>query len=195
MSKRKIALILNIIIVILELIGFSYTIFKEHYIAIEYYTNDSNLIALISSILFIVLYRKKKEFVKDLRLLSTTLLSLTFLVVVFILFPMYNFNYKLLMFTNTFLILHTLCPIISLISYVFFEEGSKKKNIGVIFTMIYATILIILNILSIVKGPYPFLEVKNQSPIMTVIWGLVIIGGSYLIGLILYKLNKQKGAK
>lgn len=192
MSKRKISLILNIIIVLLEIIGFSYTLINSHKIAIEYYTNDSNIIALISSLLFIILYRKKKEFVKDLRLLSTILLSITFLVVVFVLSPMYNFNYRLLMFSNVFLIFHTLCPIISFISYVFFEEGSKKKYLGLIFTLIYALVLIPLNLLNLVIGPYPFLEVNKQRLLISLLWGTIILSGSYLIGLLLYKLNKRK---
>ena len=195
MKKRKIALILNIIILLLELIGFGYTLYKSHSIAVEYYTNDSNLITMITSFLFIVFYRKKKEFIKDLRLLSTTLLTVTLLVVLFILCPMYNFNYKLLMFTDTFFIYHTLCPILSIISYIFFEEGSKKKYLGLLFTIIYSLILIILNILKVVKGPYPFLEVVNQSIMMSIIWCILILGGSYIIGFSLYKLNKKiKGA-
>lgn len=195
MSKRKIALILNVIILLLEVLAFGYTILNSHKIQIEYYTNDSNLITLFSSLLFIILYRKKIELVKDLRFLSTILLTITFLVVIFILCPMYNFNYKLLMFTNTFLVFHTICPILSFISYVFFEEGSKNKYLGLIFTIAYAIVLIMLNILDLVVGPYPFLEVKKQSLLMISIWGIIILGGSYLIGLLIYKLNKQKGKK
>ena len=59
MKKKKIALILNLIIVLLELLGFGYTLYKQHYIALEYYTNDSNLITLIGSLLFIVFYKRK----------------------------------------------------------------------------------------------------------------------------------------
>ena len=195
MSKRKIALILNVIIFLLEVLAFGYTILNSHKIQIEYYTNDSNLIALFSSLLFIILYRKKIELVKDLRFLSTILLTITFLVVIFILCPMYNFNYKLLMFTNTFLVFHTLCPILSFISYVFFEEGSKKKYLGLIFTIIYSIILVTLNILNILDGPYPFLRVKAESKIMILLCGIIILSGSYLLGLLLYKLNKRKGAK
>ena len=195
MSKRKIALILNVIILLLEVLAFGYTILNSHKIQIEYYTNDSNLITLFSSLLFIVLYRKKMEIIKDLRFLSTILLTVTFLVVIFILCPMYNFNYKLLMFTNTFLVFHTICPILSFISYVFYEEGSKNKYLGLIFTIIYSVILIVLNLLDLIVGPYPFLEVKKQSILMVSTWGLIILGGSYLIGILIYKLNKQKGAK
>ena len=195
MSKRKIAFILNMIILILELIAFGYTIFNEHKMQIEYYTIESNLIALFSSLLFVILIRKKKEFVKDLRFLTTILLTVTLLVVVFVLCPMYKFNYKLLMFTDTFLVFHTLCPILTIISYIFFEEGSKKKYLGLLYTAIYAVILITLNILDIVAGPYPFLEVKKQSLLMVSGWGIVILTGSYLLGLLIYKLNKRKGAK
>ena len=191
MNKRKIALLLNILIIVLEVIAFSYTIYKEHSIAIEYYTNDSNIIALISSILFIIFYRSKKEFVKDLRLLSTILLSLTFLVVLFVLAPMFEFNYKLFMFTNTFFVYHTLVPIISFISYVFFEEGSKRKYIGALFTALYGAVLIPLNLLNLVVGPYPFLEVNKQSLITSIGWGTVILLGSYITGFILYKFNKK----
>ena len=99
------------------------------------------------------------------------------------------------MFTNTFLVFHTICPILSFISYVFYEEGSKNKYLGLIFTIIYSVILIVLNLLDLIVGPYPFLEVKKQSILMVSTWGLIILGGSYLIGVLIYKLNKQKGAK
>ena len=195
MSKRKIAFIINLIIIVLELIAFGYTICNEHKMQIEYYTIESNLITLVSSLLFVILIRKKKEFVKDLRFLSTILLTVTFLVVIFVLCPMYNFNYKLLMFTDTFLVFHTICPILTIISYIFFEEGSKKKYLGLVYTALYAVVLITLNILDVVVGPYPFLEVKKQSLLMVSGWGIAILSGSYLIGLLIYKLNKRKGAK
>ena len=140
MNKKKIALILNIIILVLELIGFGKSIFVDHNIAIEYYTNDSNLLALISSLLFIIFYKKDKELVKDISFVSTSCLTVTILVVIFVLCPMYKYNYKLLMFTNEFLIFHTLVPIISIISYVAFEDKSSKNYLGLAFTIIYSII-------------------------------------------------------
>ena len=74
-------------------------------------------------------------------------------------------------------------------------EGSNKKIIGLAFTIIYAIVLITLNILDIISGPYPFLKVKEQSIPMTIMWGGLILLGSYLVGQILYQLNKIKGAK
>ena len=193
--KKKMALILNIAIVIVELIGFGYTLMKEHSIAIEYYTNDSNLLALFSSLLYIVFYGKNKEFVKDLRFITTNCLTVTFLVVVFILSPMFQFNYKLLMFTNIYFLFHTLSPILSFISYAYFEEKSKKTYKGILFTILYAIIIVILNIIGIVTGPYPFLKIKEQSIIMTLLWGMIIIGGNYLISLAIQKINTKRSSK
>ena len=196
MSKKKIALIINILIIILELIGLGKSIFISRDFSFAYYTNDSNIIALISSILFLVFYKKDKELVKDIRFVATSCLTLTFLVVIFILCPMYQFNYKLFMFTDTFLIFHTLVPILSIISYVAFEERSSKKYLCLGFTAIYGAILILLNILTLIEGPYPFLMVSTQGPLGILFWGVIIIGGSYLVGILLNFLNKKiKGAK
>ena len=191
MSKKKLALIVNIIILVLELIAFGKSLFTEHSIAVEYYTNDSNIIALISSLLFIIFYSKDKEFVKDIRFVSTSCLTVTFLVVIFVLCPMYNFNYKLLMFTDNFLIFHTIVPILSIFSYITLEDRSSKNYLCLVFTIIYSIVLVTLNILNLVKGPYPFLMVTTQNPLMTLLWGVIIIGGSYVIGICLNTLNKK----
>ena len=191
MSKKKLALIINIIIIIVELLAFGKNLLVDHNIAIEYYTNDSNILALISSILFIIFYNKNKEFVKDIRFIATSCLTVTLLVVIFILSPMYEFNYKLLMFTDNFFILHTLAPILSIISYVALEDRSNKNYLCLAFTTLYAIIMIVLNVLNIVDGPYPFLRVNTQDILVTLLWGVIIIGGSYLISLCLNLLNKK----
>jgi len=194
MSKKRIALIINIAIVILEVIVFGSNIINDHGIAIQYYTNDSNILALISSLLFIVLYRKNWKYLKDFRFATTCCLIVTFLTVLFILGPMDHFNYKLYMFTDNFLILHTIVPILSAISYIFFEEKSGKAYLCLLLTIIYSIVLVILNILNIVQGPYPFLMVTKQSVLETIIWAVIILGGSYIIGLILNLISRKKGA-
>lgn len=196
MNRKKLALIINIIIIIAELFAFGKSLLVDHTIALEYYTNDSNIIALISSLLFIFFYSKDKKIIKDIRFIATSCLTVTLLVVIFILCPMYNFNYKLLMFTDNFFILHTLVPVLSIISYTTLEDRSNKNYLCLLFTLIYGTILIILNILKVVDGPYPFLKVTSQSLFVSLLWGIIIIGGSYVIGLGLNYLNKKiKGAK
>ena len=78
------------------------------------------------------------------------------------------------------------------ISYIFYEKRSFKEYLGFLFTITYSFILIILNFLNIIVGPYPFLRIKEQSIIMSIIWSIVILGGSYFVGIILNYFNKQK---
>ena len=196
MSKKKIGLIINIIILLVEIFAIGKSIFVDKDFSLSYYTFDSNIIAFISSLLFIIFYKKDIELVKDIRFVATSCLAVTFLVVIFVLCPMYEFNYKLFMFTDNFLIFHTIVPILSIISYIVFEERSTKNHLCLIFTTIYGVILVALNVLCLIEGPYPFLMIRNQSPLMTLLWGALIIGGSYLIGMGLNYLNKKiKGAK
>lgn len=196
MSKKKLALIINIIIILVEIFAFGRSLFTDHNIAVEYYTNDSNIIALISSLLFVIFYKKEREFVKDIRFVATSCLTVTFLVVIFILCPMYDFNYKLLMFTDNFLVFHTIVPILSIISYIALEDRSSKNYLCLVFTILYSLIIIPLNIFNIVDGPYPFLKINTQGILTTILWGSIIIVGNYLIGIGLNYLNKKiKGAK
>ena len=196
MSKKKLALIINIIIILIEIFAFGRSLFTDHNIAVEYYTNDSNIIALISSLLFVIFYKKEREVVKDIRFVATSCLTVTFLVVIFILCPMYDFNYKLLMFTDNFLVFHTIVPILSIISYIALEDRSSKNYLCLVFTILYSLIIIPLNIFNIVDGPYPFLKINTQGILTTILWGSIIIVGNYLIGIGLNYLNKKiKGAK
>eukprot|EP00833_Pecoramyces_ruminatium_P004547 jgi/Orpsp1_1/1178579/evm.model.c7180000065909.2 len=73
---------------------------------------------------------------------------------------------------------HIICPIISFISFCIFEEGELTKNnilLAIIPTIIYAIVSTILNILKVLTGPYPFLEVYNQPVYLSVIWFIGII--------------------
>ena len=169
MKKRKISLFLNILIIIFEIIGLIITYKKNGRVGIEYYTEDSNIIALLTSsifVLFLLTNKKIPKFLKQLKYISTICLSVTLLVVIFILAPMYNFNYNFLLFKNELLYHHLLCPILSIITFIFFDEietYNLKENIfSLSFTIIYAIVLIILNIVKIVDGPYPFLQIYNH---------------------------------
>ena len=119
----------------------------------------------------------------------------TWLVVVFVLAPMVKFNYKWILFNGDFLYYHFLCPIVSLISFIFFEEHNKydlKDNVRSMYpTLIYAVILIILNAIGKVKGPYPFLEVRTNSYLSSIIWGIGLIGSMFLLSIILTKIKKK----
>lgn len=196
-KKKNIKLYLNILIIILELIGLFITLKTAHKIEIKYYTECSNIMMLITSIILTYYLLKKKTIPKWLNILthmSVLGLTVTFLVVILILSPMYNFNYRLLLFSGGMLYFHTLCPIISILTYLFSSKiHINKKDIKytMIFTILYSIIIILLNIFRILEGPYPFLMVYKQPIYMSIIWIILLEGGTYLLSMALYIIKKR----
>ena len=216
-KKDIVALAINIILVVIGLIGLIETIIGFGNPALEYYTQLSNYFALISATIYTVyLYKnikgKTKEknnnkeiknttiskWVSIIKYSSTLSLLVTFLVVVFILTPMFGLkSFSWMLFQGTNFYFHTICPILTFISFIFFEthniKGLSDTIRAMYFTMIYATLFIILNILRVVKGPYPFLMVHDQPIYMSIIWFILIVGGAFgLSMLIMWIKNTQQ---
>ncbi len=185
MEKRNVSIALSIIIIILEIIALI-VCYNSFGINLAYYTIDSNIFLLISTILYLLTINNVPKIVQLLKYSSTLSVFITFLVVVFVLYPMYNFNFQFLFLDGPNLYMHVLCPVLALISFIFFDsneiENSLKNNLrSLYFTIIYAIILISLNILNVVSGPYPFLKVNQQSQLMSVFWIVLILGGALIL--------------
>ena len=69
---------------------------------------------------------------------------------------------------------HTLCPAVSITSYMLWERHSSMWMIPVAVTLVYGIVLLYLNHTEIVEGPYPFFRVHQQSVRATVIWMTVL---------------------
>ncbi len=198
MDKKQMSLILNMLIIIFECIGFIVTMFTNNRINFEYYTEDSNILALLAStlyVLFILASKKLPKWLSTLKYLATICLTITFVVVLFILIPMYNFDFFGLLFDGSFLYHHMICPILSILSFIIFDDVGNitlKDNIlSMIIPAIYGLILIPLNMFDIIIGPYPFLMVKEQNIIVSVIWTIVLFGLSFLIAYVIRKLYSK----
>lgn len=210
MTKRTrliVALSLNAAIVLMEVIGLALSINSSGLAMFQYYTQDSNYFALIASTLFVATAATSlKEgtaipsWVKRLRYMATCCLTLTFLVVLFVLIPMMGFNTAYYMlFSGSMLYHHFLCPVIAIVSLVFFEESIPltRKNllIAMIPTAFYAVVIIILNVAHVLVGPYPFLHVYEQPVYMSIIWTIVILGMALLIAWLLALSTKAASRK
>ena len=198
MSRKKISLTFNLLIIILEIISFIITYYVNHKISFEYYTEDSNMLALITSsilVIYLVLNKKTPDWLRLLKYSSTICLAVTFFVVIFVLAPMYDFNYNFLLFENALLYQHLLCPILCIITFIFFDELGEYRLkdifIGLSLTIIYTIILVILNCLDLVVGPYPFLIIKRQSLFMFITWIFMSVF-SYLIAFLLGKFHRAE---
>lgn len=170
MKKIKVSLILNILIVLLVILAtiFMFTGFKfmpggsllevSKVEMFKFYTVDSNILMGIVSLIFII-YEKKllknkiKEIPKKvyiLKLIATSGISLTFITTSFFLAPTYGFY---AMFNNSNLLFHLVVPVLSIITYIFFEKHDNKYKyaiLGIIpmflYSIFYTTnILIHLN--------------------------------------------------
>ena len=190
MEKYKVAIYLNILLIIFEIIALMQCWEVLGCIDFAYYTIDSNIFVLVSAILYIVTRKNIPEIVHLAKYSSTVSVLITFLVVVFLLYPMSDFNFQFLFLEGPNLLMHVLCPIIALISFLFFEENNLENTLknnfrALYFTVIYAVIMIGLNILKIVVGPYPFFTFYEQPVLMSVLWILGIFIGALILSRLL----------
>ena len=193
MNSKNILIIMNLTIIILEIIGFI-LVFKELGIqSIEYYTEDSNLLLLISSIILLAYLSSGKEipsWLKSFRFISIVSTTLTLVIVLTVLSWTTEWGLYKLLFGGSMLYHHTLCPILAILSIAFLEKyDGINATQGLYFTIIYAIIMITLNVLKIVEGSYPFLLVYKQPVIHSIIWTILILTITYAIALILKKVN------
>jgi uncharacterized membrane protein len=163
-----------------------------------YYTRLSNLLALIAGIFVVIFIFRNKEgelpkWLSLLRFITTIMLFVTFLISLFVLTPAVGSFYKM-MINNQLKFHHLLCPLLSIVSFIFFEKGGRlsvKDNfLATMPTLIYGIIMLILNGARVLDGPYPFLRVYNQPVWATVLWIAGIYLGTLLLGLILRLLRE-----
>ena len=213
MTRKEIeALICNIVLVVLGIIGVALVLQRGGLVAFKYYTFDSNLLALISSVLYVIFMIVKKDqtqipyFVMVLRYLGTISLMVTLTVVVLYLAPFGNYveggyfnNLGFLLFTGDMLYQHLLCPLISFLSFASFEGDrrlNKKKTVflAMLPTLVYGVIMLVLNILSIENGPYPFFRIKEE-PLFYSIVVVAILLATYVMGRFVLLLNQKNAPR
>ncbi len=214
MEKRKIALYLNGSIILFEVVALVFSILHHGVSLFLYYTQICNLFALVGSALYLV-YRGRNTSPKWLRLVRYTnvvTLTITFLVVVIILAPLICMrevfanhesfgtgvwtSAKEMFLGGSVFFHHIICPILTFVSFVYFEEGeeiSKRESLwALIPTIAYAGVLILLNILRVVEGPYPFLMVYQQGALLSCAWALVIFAMAYLLGALVWRILHKR---
>lgn len=218
-TKKLLALGLNLIIFILGIIGCTSQFAHGGLPIIRYYTFDSNFIGMLAAGILAVFQiinfandsKKPPVWAILFKYLSAAVLSVTFLVVVFVLSPMYaelygslSNSYYHMLLNGDMLYQHFLCPVFAIISVLFTDpsigpdtvlfgrKGSAAAAglIGLIPTIIYAIITITLNITGQLVGPYPFLRVRSQPVWATVLWCLIIVGTAYFIAFLLARFGR-----
>lgn len=219
-TKVKISLVLNILIVIFTIFATTamFTGFKfmhEHDVVLQstklgmlrFFTVQSNILMGIIALFFagleIKLLKGKIEEISTkayvLKLMATTAVGLTFLVVFAYLGPITEYGI-IAMIMNSNLFFHLITPLLSMICFAAFERTNKVKFkytfLGIIPTFLYA-IYYMINI-------FVHMENGKVSPVydwywfvQNGVWTAIIVVPlmfliTYLITLILWKINKKK---
>ncbi len=192
-KKERYAFYAHILLAVLEAGAIIASFHENPLRMLRYYTEDSNILSLISSLFYIFYYCRGEipRYVRSMRLISVCMLSLTLIVVLLMLGPMYGYRF---VFYGSQLYLHLICPLLSIAILLFLERNTLEEKDAVCAlypTLLYGMIVIPLNILKIMDGPYPFLRVYHQPVYMSVLWIVILIGGSYLYAKLMVKLNRS----
>ena len=193
-NKEK---VLSVLFILLEVAAIITTIISIGKIQIEFYTEDSNIFALIVTIIYsYYLFSNKKvpKLVNILRLSSLVMLMITFLTVSLVLVPIYRMDLSFAYWGPNFFY-HLVCPILFFINYAFVskkeEFSTKYLFISTTPTIIYGIILIAMNVIVKGYGPYPFLYVYEQPVYLSVLWILIFFMTNLVITICLSKLSKK----
>lgn len=193
------AFLINLLIVIAESFVLSVNLKKSGAAIFTYYTENANLITLLSSLFFCIfaalcllgLIKSVPQLVRILRYVGVSMLLLVVLVVALVLSPLLGglSGAAMLFLSGTMFYHHLLCPVLSILSFWLFETGQalgrRHTAIALLPTTLYAAALLTLNALSVVKGPYPFFQVHDVSPLFVIGTSLIIflaaLGGAVLL--------------
>lgn len=192
-KKESRFLFFTVLTLLFELWGFSLDVHPEMFI---YYTNLSNLIALLSCLLtlgthFFFPEGSFARFASLLRYVATCMTTVTMLVVVCVLVPMQGIK---MLYQGNFFCFHLVCPALMLSSFLSCKEtlfSKKQAYIGTLPTLLYGTAALVANCLGILNGPYPFLMVRNQPVYVSVFWCVAVFGIAYGVAAFLLQMQRK----
>ena len=198
---KTIALIINILIIILEI--FTLHKLKRKLDMLKFYTYLQNLLTLIVSIVLVIYLTLNllsntiiPEYVRGLRYIVTCgLVSTTFIFVVFL-----GAGKKLSITEDDFkkglspklanVILHYICPLLSIISFIFFEKEILLNNgiwtlIVALPSCLYWMVYILLSVTKKWEEPYNF----STNKIIEILTYIIIPISFILFSFILWNIK------
>ena len=214
--KLKISMMFNLIIFILSVLGavFMFSGFKfmdpddiftiSGIAMFKFFTIDSNVImGLIALVFFVFEVRALRgksipKYMYLLKLMGTVGVALTFFTVVFYLAPIIENGY-IRMFVNANLFFHLIVPVLSMITFMFFEN-TKELEFKHTFTgtalmflyAIYYTINVVIHIENGKVSPlydwYYFIQGGAWTMIIAI---PVIFIATYVISYMLWRVNRR----
>ncbi len=198
----KAALVINVVLVLMELNILSYRVHTSGVLILasrfQYYAHYSNVLILLSSVGLItgLVYqlRGKREHiwypVRLLRYMAVSSALLVMVVVILFILPLEGFSHvSEILFRGSHFYEYIVCPILSCLSFVMLGDvndyGRREIVAASCPAFIYSVVMISLNAVGVVDGPYIFLRVREQGAGMTVFWFIVGNALAYVVSAVL----------
>ena len=199
LKEELFSFLANLIIVFMELIGVVLSLKRRGVGAFLFYTENVNYFTLLVSFWFVLEYlikQKTSKIVNCFRFISSVCLAVTFVMVTTILIPMFPESFMFMMFEDSNLYQHFLCPTISILSLILFENKNKLHKTNIIFalipTLVYGIVMVILNLLKVVVGPYPFFYLYQIRWYLSIPWLIGVLLIVVAIDLFVFWLHNKK---
>ena len=184
-------LYLDIAVIAGELAGLVLASFENGWGQFVFYTQNSNYFLLAVTLAHLYFLLKKQPVPKSvnrLKYIATCTTTVTFVVAVAVLLPMYKRPY-ITFLNGANLFQHTLCPILGVATLPLMDPVEKRDSIlALIPTGLYALVMVPLNYFRVFDGPYPFLRVHNQPWYMSILWLVAISLLAFGIAVLLRKI-------
>ncbi|MBO4264987.1 MAG: hypothetical protein J5922_02785 [Clostridia bacterium] len=167
----------------------------------RYFTNDSNILSALCSLIMIPFIirqifgkdEKIPSFVLTCKAVASAEVMLTMIVVLFFLGPTQGYD---VMYDGVCLALHLICPLLSIISFCFFERGSlftkRRLALSMIPAAIYATFYLVNVVLIGCWRDFYGFNIKGLRVIIYIVIILAAYVSALIIGAIHNAVEKSK---
>jgi len=179
-KKQKIAIVFNVLTIVLGIFGLAIRSDRYGIPALAFYTILSNILAIVSSVFYLIGAIRNKEFpfTRGLRYTACCSLVITFLIVTLCL--VWFTDPIEVLFEGNNLYHHILIPLMTFYSYICCEshvQNEKAVMYPLGYSILYSAVLVAFNIAGKVDGPYPFFMTQRFGvfPVMLCCIGLGII--------------------
>ncbi len=206
--KKSIAkivfLIAQVLIVLLEILGFIVALRNNGIGILGFFTQESNLLMLVAagcSAVYMLTHWGEDipRWILSFEYMATCMVTVTFVTVILVLAPMTapsGAGAVLWLFIGgSNLYHHLLSPVLAIVAFLVFEReyvaGIRDAVVAASPTFLYATVATALNIAKVVRGPYPFLHVYEQPWWVSVIWFIVIPMSGFVFALLFGFIKKK----
>lgn len=205
MEKISKTAIFNAMAVIFGVAGIVVHIFEYGWLMFQYYTLLSNLFCTLACLACLIAELKRGEETERTvawKYLSCCTVAVTLVIVFFVLSPMASKGWNMTLLEAELYFQkggscfhHLLCPLTAILSFIFADRKLSDKrlpSLALIFTTLYGIIIVFLNWLGVLTGPYPFLEIRKIGFASTALWMLGILIGSFVIAEGIFAAHRRK---